>query len=58
MWSEGIADGDFTLVEILDTFKDSGITVPGSLLKGFENEIEKSKIIKIDEYLRKRYELQ
>ncbi len=57
MWSEGIADGDFTIREILDTFKDSGITVPGSLLKGFENEVAKRKTTKIDEYLKTRYEL-
>ncbi len=57
MWSEGIADHDFTLEEILDTFKTAEITVPGSLLKGFENEIMKRKIVKIDEYLKSKYEL-
>lgn len=51
MWSEGIADGDFTIQEILGTFNDYGIKVPDSLLVGFENEVTKRKTIKNEIYL-------
>jgi len=50
IWSEGIAECDFTLQEILDTFLDVGIKVPDNLLKGLENEIMKKKIANIDKY--------
>lgn len=53
-WSEGIADCDFTIREILDTFLDAGITVPSVLLKGLENEVQKRKAAKIEEYFKNK----
>lgn len=54
MWSEGISDHDFTIQEILDSFLDVGIKVPGVLLKGFENEVTRLKMIKIDDYFKNK----
>ena len=51
MWSEGIADGDFAIREILDVFNDRGIKMPDSLLAGFENEVLKRKTTKNEAYL-------
>lgn len=51
MWSEGIADGDFTIQEILDVFNDHKIKMPNSLLTGFENEVLKRKTVKNEAYL-------
>lgn len=51
MWAEGIADCDFTLLEIIDSFKEHNIEIPESLLKGFINEIQKKKNIKYEKQL-------
>ena len=43
MWSEGIGEWLFTKEEILDQFYEKKIQIPSSLLKDFENNIEKQK---------------
>lgn len=40
-WSDGIVDGDFRQIEILQDFEDKGVTIPQSLLKDFDNRIIK-----------------
>ena len=52
MWSEGIADHDFDIQEVLDTFNEYGIKVPDCLLKGLHNEITERKIALNDIYLK------
>lgn len=52
MWAEGIADCDFTIDEIKESFREVGLEIPTSLLKGFENEVQKRKIVNIENYFR------
>ena len=43
-WSNGITEWCFTKDEILKQFEEKNIKVPGSLLKEFDNLIEKKRI--------------
>jgi hypothetical protein len=45
-WSEGIVEGNFTEEEILDEFYKRGITIPESLLRDFQNRIDKKKRVR------------
>lgn len=40
-WSDGIVEGTFTPMEIIQDFTDKGITIPESLMKDFNNRIVK-----------------
>ena len=42
-WSDGIVDWCFTEEEILNEFKNKNIEIPSSLLKDFQNRIDKKK---------------
>jgi hypothetical protein len=44
-WSDGIVEGSFRKIDILNEFEDHGITIPEPLLLDFENRII-SKMIK------------
>ena len=50
-WSDGIVDWSFTKEEIFGQFEDLGIEIPSSLIKEFDNIVEKKKIKRNDEYL-------
>lgn len=47
-WTDGIVDWTFTKEEILSVFEQKGIEIPESLLRDFDNTVERKK--------RKRYE--
>ncbi len=49
-WSDGIVDWTFTKEEILEEFQKRNIQIPSSLLKDFENRIEKKKEIRNRKY--------
>ena len=44
-WSDGISEGSFSKREIVNQFTESGIKIPDSLMKDFDNTILK-KILK------------
>jgi hypothetical protein len=48
-WSEGIAEGTFTKIEILEEFESKGIKIPTSLMKDFEDRVWKKRF----EYFKK-----
>ena len=50
-WSDGIVDWTFTKEEILNEFKIRNIKIPESLLKDFENRIEKKRRVRNEKYL-------
>ena len=45
-WTDGISDWSFTKDEILDLFKEKSIEIPESLLKDFNNTLERKKLIR------------
>lgn len=54
-WVNGIVDWSFTKEEILKEFEIRGIEIPDSFLKEFDNLIEKSKIIRNNNYYNTNY---
>ena len=51
LWTDGIAESDFTIDEVLSSFTDLEISVPGVLLKELQNSVMKKKQAIIDDYL-------
>lgn len=49
-WSDGIVDWTFTKEEILEQFQERNIQIPSSLLKDFENRIEKKREVRNRKY--------
>lgn len=43
-WTDGITDWTFTREEILKMFENKGIEIPESLLKDFDNTLERKKL--------------
>lgn len=53
-WSQGINDFSFTREEILNEFKKFNIEIPESFLKDFDNVIEKGRLKRIEEEIKRR----
>jgi hypothetical protein len=49
-WSMGISECNFTKEEILQQFYDYNIKIPESLLKDFDNNIQREKIKRNQKY--------
>lgn len=54
MWSDGIAEGNFTKFEILDQFYQKEIIIPEPLLLDFYNTIDKKRGIWWEKYKNNR----